>query len=181
MLRSPRERRAHSRGLAQRIVRSAAGVQRPAVVRKGTPGTGEARYSNSTRHLILSWIPCSKKNRTRACVVGNKMRWIPDRKVVQETNIIRAIALSTPGPPCDSESEFSIRIVIVRRTPSEAKTGKRNTRRGDPVNMPGLICDALEGLWWANDEQITKVEIDESRCGKADQFDIYAWRRHDHQ
>ena len=150
--------------------------------------TGEASYNGAYRHLKLNWIPVSKKNRTRATIMRgkassqagkgrSKILWIPDSKVQEHSNAIKVIARSEICPPCDSESEFRIEIVVLRRTPQEEKSGKRNSRRGDLVNMPGLICDALEGVWWGNDEQITDVKMFELRRQKADEFHIYAWRR----
>jgi len=148
---------------------------------------GAASYTANFRHLSLEWIPVSKKNRTRATIikpkggfqmgVRPKVLYIPDAKVEEHTQAIRVIAQTSLCPPCDKDSEFLIRIIVLRRTPSEEKTGARNSRRGDLVNMPGLICDALEGLWWENDEQITEVEMKEFRCQAKDSFHIYAWRK----
>ena len=178
----PRERKKPSSRMAVSIPRKSS---KPRAV----SFDGEATYSldGKTMHLKLNWIPVSKKNRTRAILLGSKVppqagrpwkapqvRWIPDSQVERQSQAVVKIAKTEDCPACDHTSEFRIRIHVLRKTPTEKKTGQRNSRRGDLVNMPGLICDALEGVWWGNDEQITVVEMTEERCQDADEFHINA-------
>ena len=130
---------------------------------------GTSLYTEDVRRLFLPWIPVSKKNRTRIKYV--------DPLVRRDTERAR-LAVLQGCPPCNNINEFRIRVRIFRRTPEEEATGKRNSRRGDLTNMSALICDALQGLWWADDEQITKEEVEEFRCQKFNAFTIEAWRRH---
>lgn len=122
-------------------------------------GQAAAGIAGDRRWIRLPFIPCSKKNRTRVY----KGRGIPDPLVREHTRILQLVASTCQirGP---WTGEVSLAIHVFRRTPKEEKTGKRNPRRGDLHNIPGLICDALEGLWWADDEQVTEQYYRETRC-----------------
>lgn len=147
-----------------------------------------------TKVLYLNWIPVSKKNRSSAVLIPKKgwrlpmgkarKGWQPnarilfrtDPKVEEHTKAVQAI-VATSSPVTEEEAELVIYIDVFRKTPGEEKTGKRNSRRGDLVNVPGLICDALEGLWYKNDEQITECVLKEYRCCGLDGMQVQCLRR----
>ena len=45
------------------------------------------------------------------------------------------------------------------------------------MNVPALVCDALEGIIWMDDEQVTSFEVIEYRCQPADCLEIQSFVR----
>jgi Holliday junction resolvase RusA-like endonuclease len=137
--------------------------------------TGWCDYYNLSMHRVikLDWIPSNHKRGDR---LAHGRFYVPTR-IKREIEAIKAIGTFGPdyAERCKIwEEELDVKIEIFRRTPLEKKEGRRNVARGDPINVPQLPFDALQGVWWKDDEQITKIEIEEWRCQKFNAFVLSA-------
>jgi hypothetical protein len=129
----------------------------------------EGRYpaKNHTKAISRSGVYFLPKNiklaqqRARAVVVaafhGNE--WI------------RALGADPLDPAYGKELEF--RLVIFRRTPEEARIGKRNRRRGDPASAHEFLIDAFQGQLYEDDECLTVGGFLELRCQAADGYLLF--------
>lgn len=110
--------------------------------------------------LVIPWITRSLKRSVR--VAGHA--FIPSAIRRDQSDVRRAAVLA--GSYVDwlhNNVELSATILISRRAPRSKKALERNPMRGDPAGVHHLIFDALQTVWYANDEQVTRIIIDERR------------------
>jgi len=124
-----------------------------------------------------SWLYLSgrlpAKNRVAGAAGRGRKFFKPKRIVVAEERVGRAFETVFGhqfGRTFFNVSECEYRLTIFRRTPREARTGERNERRGDPASAHEFLIDALQGCFYANDEQLVRGSFEELRCQDADGY-----------
>lgn len=120
--------------------------------------------------IQLDWLPISLKNRGRSFYnkALERIQHYPDAKVVRDKEAIRALwekhVATLPRRPPISTLRMELSILFFRpMSKNEALTGIWNRRRGDLVSAHELIADALEGIAYEDDSQVTKLVIEERR------------------
>jgi len=134
---------------------------------------------------LLVWftvpVPPSSKNAQRIAIGkdGTPRRYRP-KKVVDAANGIRAAALvalarihrTVPEPEPDADlrvecvhevatDRLHVTVHVLGPKP-KGKTG----RRRDVVNLPELVCDALQGVAYRNDSQVSELRVVRVAPGK---------------
>lgn len=105
------------------------------------------------------------KGRPRFSTVNGRARPYTDTKTANAETWVKACAIEQVGQPC-WEGPLSVTINIAVSMPAskpkkwklEALSGSiRPTGKPDFDNTSKLLCDALNGIVWKDDSQITDV------------------------
>lgn len=125
------------------------------------------RDGRTWRRLVLDFIPRAKKSRHIARVNPKNGRIImfPDSRSQKDEKAIKEIAETLQLGKLDLDvGMWEVRVTVWRPLGKrEAKGGEWNTRRGDTVSCHESVCDALTGVWWADDSQVVMLTIEEDR------------------
>lgn len=138
--------------------------------------TGRVTREGDWWVLDLDWIPVAKKSRMHEMVKADhdartvKRHWFPDSKVVKDEKAIRGILAKgmETFPAWGCAHSWEAHVTVYRpMSKAEEKTGVWNRRRGDPCSAHELVFDAVQGFFWQDDSNVTRIFIEEDRRGPA--------------
>ena len=121
-----------------------------------------------TEHISITVpIPASKKNRRRIVTTRGKIRSIPSEQAVTSEKQIREAWIEKVGKLQPQWGDEEIALVVIYDVASatvEIQVGPCGEkpkgvtgRRRDVQGFLETICDALEGLAYKNDNQVSMV------------------------
>ena len=140
--------------------------------------------------MQLDWIPCSKKNNVEIRQNHvSKQRWVgPNKRVKQEERRIRTSAKAAIANGCKMLKDYDLAVtkaviqethdigMAVTLTIGKSADGdrcsitvsdlgippkrKRTGRIRDAINVPAIIADALQGVCYEDDKQITRLVVE---------------------
>lgn len=152
----------------------AAGLRKSERVVRERSGTAHYDADTHTYALLLDFIPVSLKNRGRTMLNRKSGAIIHyrDKSVQRDIDAIRKVWRTVePRPPiCGLRMEMTV-TVCRPLGPKEMDEGVWSLRRGDDINIVGLVMDALgaepkkgvPGCCYNDDRQVTKLVIEENR------------------
>jgi Holliday junction resolvase RusA-like endonuclease len=126
---------------------------------------------------LLSYIPvkgAQSKLRPRVTMHGT---YTP-KKVVQAENELRMLWQHHRGNQSDYTGELRVLVEVTRELPKSAaakRLGEPDVSRPDADNYAKLVLDALNGLAWHDDSQITELvarKLPRTKHGSGDRIDI---------
>lgn len=134
--------------------------------------------------LWLPFVPATKKSGKRIFRGANgRPILVSKQRVLDHAKRIKLVfgnghvthLITASG---DFWREWWWRCWLYRRAAKSPSAKARNSRRGDAVSAHDLMADALQGIWWQDDEQVSDFRgVTEIRNAPMDGFYCYGGPR----